>query len=130
MCFEEKHSLISKWGLKDQCTCVYMHMFEISVYTHTHRVVRESVCTHRIHTRLCLCCLQEIGSLRNLKFLEASENQIMFLPLSVSSLVSLQDLHLSDNLLTLLPDTIGELPPPSLSLSHTHTHTHTHTLCR
>lgn len=56
--------------------------------------------------------LQEIGSLRNLKFLEVSENQLMFLPLSIAGLGSLQDLHLSDNLLTLLPDTMGELSPP------------------
>jgi Leucine-rich repeat (LRR) protein len=66
--------------------------------------------SHHLDTHsLCLSCPQEIGSLRNLKFVEVSENQLMFLPLSFSSLVSLQDLHLSDNLLSLLPETMGEL---------------------
>ena len=100
--------------------CVYMMMMTISSSEQS-----EVFRSHHLDTHsLCLSCPQEIGSLRNLKFVEVSENQLMFLPLSFSSLVSLQDLHLSDNLLSLLPETMGRsscpvsLSPPLSSSSH------------
>ena len=52
--------------------------------------------------------LQEIGNLRNLRFLEASENHLMALPVTIDGLSLLTDLYLQENLLSMLPDTIGE----------------------
>ena len=95
---------------KRAMVCVYNMMMMTSEQSGVFR-------SHHLDTHsLCLSCPQEIGSLRNLKFVEVSENQLMFLPLSFSSLVSLQDLHLSDNLLSLLPETMGQSSSPLICL--------------
>ena len=63
------------------------------------------------HLSLWLLChplLQEIGNLRNLRFFEASENHLMALPVTIDGLNLLTDLYLQENLLSMLPDTIGE----------------------
>ena len=52
---------------------------------------------------------QELGNLRNLRFLELSENHLMLLPDTIGQLANLTDLYLNDNLLTFLPESLGDL---------------------
>jgi len=48
-----------------------------------------------------------VGNLKKLQIFDASENKIEFLPDDISGCTALTDLHLSQNLLEELPDTIG-----------------------
>ena len=51
--------------------------------------------------------VQEIGLLRQLLYLDVSQNRLERLPPEVECLQSLTDLYLSNNLLLELPDNIG-----------------------
>lgn len=51
---------------------------------------------------------QELGNLRRLVCLDVSENKMEQLPEEISGLVVLTDLLLSQNLLEMIPDGIGE----------------------
>ena len=58
---------------------------------------------------LLSCVLwQELGRLREMQFLELSENRLEVLPVEIGNLVELQDCYLSENMLTELPDTFGK----------------------
>lgn len=48
-----------------------------------------------------------MGNLKKLQIFDASENKIEFLPDDICGCTALTDLHLSQNLLEELPDTIG-----------------------
>lgn len=51
-----------------------------------------------------------IGALKQLMFLDASNNDLEALPGEIEGCTSLADLHLSGNLLRSLPDSLGKLP--------------------
>ena len=51
--------------------------------------------------------VQELGRLREMQFLELSENRLESLPAEMGYLTELQDCYLSENLLTELPETFG-----------------------
>ncbi|VDP86233.1 unnamed protein product [Schistosoma mattheei] len=51
---------------------------------------------------------KELGNLGNLQQLDLSENLISTLPESISGLVSLSDLNLSQNSITHLPNGLGK----------------------
>ena len=117
------------------CTFVYDTVFAFTMCMCMY--VKAHVCCHvclvaHTHTLLCIHCpvsitcvsnsvtiafslslflslSQEIGNLRNLRFLELSENHVMILPETIGQLVNLTDLYLNDNLLTFLPETLGDL---------------------
>ena len=70
-----------------------------------------------------MCVLQELGNLRRLVCLDVSENRLEELPSEMCGLIALTDLLLTQNLLELVPDGIGNnassrapsLTPPSKS---------------
>ena len=53
--------------------------------------------------------LQEVGNLKFLEFLDASENRIEWIADEVGECDSLTDLHLTTNLLTQLPENLCKL---------------------
>ena len=58
---------------------------------------------------MCVCvCVQELGNLRRLVCLDISENRLEELPSELSGLLALTDLLLTQNLLEIVPDGIGE----------------------
>lgn len=55
----------------------------------------------------CSPCLQSIGKLRQLRYLDLAKNRIETLDTDISGCEALEDLLLSSNMLQHLPDTIG-----------------------
>lgn len=53
--------------------------------------------------------LQELGNLRRLVCLDVSENRLEELPSELNGLLALTDLLLTQNLLEVVPDSIGQL---------------------
>lgn len=64
-----------------------------------------------VHAGSCDSCfrVQELGNLRRLVCLDVSENRLEELPSEVSGLLALTDLLLTQNMLEVVPDSIGEL---------------------
>lgn len=52
--------------------------------------------------------LQELGNLRRLVCLDVSENRLEELPSELNGLLALTDLLLTQNLLEVVPDSIGQ----------------------
>lgn len=67
-------------------------------------------CTFVAHCKtFLLCfCLKELGNLRRLVCLDVSENRLEELPSELNGLLALTDLLLTQNLLEIVPDSIGE----------------------
>ena len=57
----------------------------------------------------CIEELNDIGELRQLKFLNASQNRLESIPASFGNLENLEKLYLNENLLEEIPDSIGNL---------------------
>lgn len=55
-----------------------------------------------------IVCVQELGNLRRLVCLDVSENRLEELPSELNGLLALTDLLLTQNLLEVVPDSIGE----------------------
>ena len=71
-------------------------------------VIIYECCVWYVSNSACNALWQEIGRLREMQFLELSENRLESLPAEMGYLTELQDCYLSENLLTELPDTFGK----------------------
>ena len=90
----------------------------LGVYVCYHNILpKENVFDHKynilyiyciVHICMAWCSLmQELGRLREMQFLELSENRLESLPAEMGHLTELQDCYLNENLLTDLPETFG-----------------------
>ena len=84
------------------CVCVCVHA-QVYLYGHPS-------CTYIMYTLNVVPGLQwqELGRLREMQFLELSENRLEILPAEMGNLTELRDCYLSENLLTDLPETFGK----------------------
>ena len=77
------------------------------VLTPLSRILRSAPDSNDFFLLFSFCFVQEIGLLRQLLYLDVSQNRLEWLPPEVECLQSLTDLYLSNNLLLELPDNIG-----------------------
>jgi len=98
------------------CMCVYVfvrmhmdaYMCVVTACTYMYACTCTHVCKHvYVYVILFPCFRQELGRLKELQFLELSENRLETLPAEMGNLTGLQDCYLSENLLTELPETLG-----------------------
>lgn len=61
-----------------------------------------------MQVRFVCVFVQELGNLRRLVCLDVSENHLEELPSELNGLLALTDLLLTQNLLEVVPDSIGE----------------------
>ncbi|MEQ2211168.1 hypothetical protein XENOCAPTIV_027846, partial [Xenoophorus captivus] len=72
------------------------------------------LCLDYTVAHVIIFCVQELGNLRRLVCLDVSENRLEELPSELSGLLALTDLLLTQNLLEVIPDSIGCLKQLSI----------------
>ena len=78
------------------------------IFLHPHLYMQHIIIVCNFVCDLVCPLVQELGRLREMQFLEVSENRLESLPAEMGYLTELQDCYLNENLLTELPETFGK----------------------